>query len=519
MDDSEGPALVWLIQIAVYYETTARALLAMEWVADGVSDTEQSAIFDLWNVIASLSAAAAESLIALPWLADGVSDTEAGAITELKWIAEYDLAENIIALPWVADGVSDNDKDAIFYLRNIASRDADAALQVVGMQFIQTLEGADMEALHTLVGRSADELEELLSLPTLKDGITDDNAPVIALIGWEPDVVDKALALTWVADGVSDSEASAVFALSWITYDDVDAAMRVMDMPFLQTLEGADAAALRSLGYMDADQLADMLSRPMLKDGITDDEAPIVSMLYQTLKEAPNRVDRLLDPDTATVERRTVELPLAGEADLAIVRTRPGAKRSIDLLENAVQEAENLMGEPLPTRYVGLLFENATSGSAAGTNFGTSIVIRPEYDAGEGSAHIIAHEVAHYYWNANADWIDEGMAELTASAIENRRVGTPINVTNSPCGFVQSLKDLEELAPERGEDAFICNYSLGERLFISLLWTLGEDAFWEGARRLYAASLDAGGGAGVEEVRQAFGANVGVVIDRWYEGN
>ena len=291
-----------------------------------------------------------------------------------------------------------------------------------------------------------------------------------------------------------------------------------MNMPFLQTPEAADVAALRSLLGLTEDQLADVLSRPMLKDGITDDEAPIVSMLYQTLKHAPDRVDWLLDPDKATVERRTVELPLAGEVELAIVRTRPGVKQSMDLLENAVREAENLMGEPFPTRYVGLLFENAFNPLVTGSHFGTIMALSPEYDAGEGAPLSIAHETAHYYWIWNTFWIDEGMAELMKLAVENRRVGTPItpiDFTNNLCKFAQNLKELEDLATEPGEDAFICNYSLGRGLFVHLLRTLGEDAFWEGARRLYAASGD----AGIEEVRQAFGPEASDVIARWYEGN
>ena len=492
VDDSERDALEWLIQIAAFNETTARALLAMEWVAnepsddelstlgwfeglsldgsdaaikalalpwvadgvshteasviismgsiaywsaaaaeslialpwvaDGVLDAEARVIFDLWKVIASLSAAAAESLIALPWLADGVSDTEAEAITELKWIAEYDLAESLIALPWVADGISDNDKDAIYYLRNIAFNDADAALQVVGMPFIQTLEGADVEALPVLAGHT---LGDLLSLPTLKDGITDDDAPVIALIGQEPDVVDKALA-----------------------------------------------------------------------------------------------------PDSNMVERRTVDLPLAGEVDLVIVRTRPNSRLGMDLFENAVREAENLMGEPFPARYryIGLLYTDSLGGSPSsrGNTDGISnIHIRSNFDEDDsrGARSILAHEVAHFYWWWGAGWISEGMAEFMASAIENRRVGTPIDFTRRPCEFARNLKELEELAPRVDEPAHSCRYSLGEGLFVSLLRALGEDAFWEGARRLYAATLDVGDDAGVDEVRQAFGPKASDVIDRWYEGN
>ena len=422
MDESERVGMEMTLVLAIGYETTARALLDMEWMADGVSDAEMGFMIGLFR-IAGASRAVAESVLAMPWVADGVSDAEADFTVGL-----IDIAES-----------------------------------------------------------SAAAAESIISLP-------------------------------WVADGVSDTEAGAAIGLGRIASVDADAAARVGDMPFLQTLEDADVAALYSLSGLTASQLADALSRPMLRDGITDDEAPIISVLRHTLKEAPNRVDRLLDPDSTTVERRTVELPLAGEVDLAIVRTRPGARRSMDLLENAVREVESLMGEPLPTRYVGLLFENALDPWAGGTNFGTYIVIRPKHDTREGSPHLIAHEVAHYYWAGSADWIDEGMAELMASAVENRRVGTPINLTNTPCRFARSLKDLEALAPKRGEDAFSCNYSLGEGLFVSLLRTLGEDAFWEGARKLYAASLRADDGAGIEEVRQAFGPEASDVIARWYEG-
>ena len=256
----------------------------------------------------------------------------------------------------------------------------------------------------------------------------------------------------------------------------------------------------------------------MLKDGITDDEAPIVSMLYGALEDAPDLVDTLLAPEATIVERRTVDLPLAGEVELAIVRTRPGARRSIGLLENAVREAESLMGVPLPTRYVGLLYEDFL-GPWAGANFGTHIAIGTRYDVDDDSfaadiaPRFIAHEVAHYYWSGNAAWIDEGLADTMATAIENRRVGAPLNV-NAPCPFAQSLKELEKLAPEQGDDAFICNYSLGERLFVSLLRTLGEDAFWERARSLYAAPP----GAGIKAVRQAFGADASDVIALWHEG-
>ena len=507
----------------------AESIIALSWVADGMSDSEASAIIG----IVGKSARFAESVIALSWVADGVSDNEADAISSLGRISNSAaIAESVIAMPWLADGVSDAEARGISGLRDIAGKSAAIAESVIALSWVvdgvSDAEANDIALLDMLAGENAAIAERVIALPWVADGVSDTEADFIERLSYlarsaAAAAAESVIALPWVADGVLDSEKkSAVSALLWITLYDVDAAMRVMDMPFLQTLEGADVAALRSLGYMNADQLADMLSRPMLKDGITDDEAPIVSMLDIVLHYAPDRVDRLLDPDATTVERRTIELPLAGEVDLVIVRTYLGVRRSMDLLENAVREAENLMGEPFPRQYVGLLYENSVASYAAGQHFiGENIAIRPEFDADGGGPYasyaprIIAHEVAHYYWWGNVRWINEGMAELMELAIE-RLVGTVklVDITDVPCKSARSLKELEEIAPKGGEPAFICNYSLGRGLFVNLLRTLGEDAFWEGARNLYAAS----GGAGVEEVRQAFGANVVVVIDRWYEG-
>ena len=39
----------------------------------------------------------------------------------------------------------------------------------------------------------------------------------------------------------------------------------------------------------------------------------------------------------------------------------------------------------------------------------------------ENAGSVIAHEVAHYYWSGNADWVDEGAADFMASIIEGAR--------------------------------------------------------------------------------------------------
>ena len=138
------------------------------------------------------------------------------------------------------------------------------------------------------------------------------------------------------------------------------------------------------------------------------------------------------------------------------------------------------MGLPLPSNYVGLLYENSVSGSNAGTNYGTHIAILPAYDVDDGSheamfaGHNNAHEVAHYYWSGNANWVDEGAADLMAAFMDGARNGHPADVTNPPCPHAGNIAELESLGIAQGGIEFGCNYSLGERLFLDLYRSLGK---------------------------------------------
>ena len=220
-----------------------------------------------------------------------------------------------------------------------------------------------------------------------------------------------------------------------------------------------------------------------------------------------------------------------------IIRTGPGAERSMDLLEHAVRHSEEFMAVSFPTGYIGWLFGNTVTPSFAGNNFGTHIATLSKYDTdeSESTGSHIAHEVAHYYWRGNANWVDEGAADFLASVSENARTGGPIEITNDPCGYVRTIAELETLGvtSEAGEDsAFICNYALGERLFVDLYRNLGEDSFRRGLRDLYLLSQVADEAemqddteVGIDHVKTAFksgedsdNAVVDVIAARWYDG-
>ena len=503
IDDMESEVIQDLLYIAVVSRTVAASIVSMSWVQDGVHDVEAQA-FRWMNNIGS--AEVVSSVVSLGWVEDGIDEIEVKAIEEISYFdyGNSEVASSVVSLGWVQDGVHDVEARAFRWMNNIGS--AGVASSVVSLGWVQ-------------------------------DGIDEIEVKAIEEISYidygSAEVASSVVSLGWVEDGVDDAEVDLIEALASITDKDAAEALRIVGMPFVETIEPPDISAMNSLRRLAAfrpEAFVRVMSHKALQDGISDDLAPIVATLDGVAVTNPGLIDVLLDPTKVFLERRTTTLPLAGDTLLVIIRTSPGAARSMDLLEHSVRGIEEHMGSPLPTKYVGLLYENAVSGSNAGTNFGTHIAILPEYDSDEepfaGSA--IAHEVAHYYWSGNEDWVDEGAADFMTSIVEGARTGQPIGVTNPPCGYAGSIAELESLGISIGDIEFRCNYSLGERLFVDLYLTLGDERFRQGFRALYRASEiednadnRRGTSVGIEHVREAFRSDdeaESTVIARWYNG-
>ena len=177
----------------------------------------------------------------------------------------------------------------------------------------------------------------------------------------------------------------------------------------------------------------------------------------------------------------------------------------MNLLEKSVQFVENFMGQKLPVQAVNLLFAEAVTPNFVGTNYGSSIAISPEHEKNpdhlQGS---LTHEVAHYYWRGQQNWMDEGMSNLIEWYQQYRENDAPANIAY-PCSYAKNLKELETLNPPKSSPAFYCNYSLGERLFLDLLFTMEDQPFIEGARKLYQIATDSDNEAGIQAVQRAFG--------------
>ena len=477
----------------------------------------------VWGDFTAWQYATSSGAAVLPSIA--FSDLENGAWLEQNKPA---LANQLKALLWVADGVDGSE-------RRTAEDLIAAALWFPNV------------------------FSSLMQMSWLRDGVTDVEAIAIryiratAFYDAQPPGADLAVQMlrkSWVQDAISADEATVIRFLLWTVSYDTDfppperiiaavnaAAGRILAMPFLGSVESADALAVRSLERIEDISKADFLqimSHPVLSDGITHEEAKIVLLLGATYQYGDRAlVDTLLDPTQITVEERAIRLPQSGKMDLAIVRTAPGAARSMDLLEHSVRSIEEFIGAPFPTNHVAVLFdEGAVFEGAAGVNFGTHVTMLPKYDADDGShdanflPSLTAHEVAHYYWRGSETWIDEGSATFMEFPVENIRTNRGLIADHYPCPYVFSIAEVVALDPEQLSPEDICNYSLGERIFLDLYRNLGEATFRQGFRRLYQMRqvldeflwptyLD------ISHVRDAFQSltpAATAVINRWYEG-
>ena len=440
----------------------------------------------------------------------------------------------LLQSPWVHDGIDRREHLVLISFDIVSNGDRQAALEIIEMPFLETVEKNDLvitDFFERLAMSDPKGLRRLLADPALRGGITDERRATVALLYLKvrnPVAAAAMESLPWVQDGLASSEESAVFALQrlavvsqrvfravvskpWmqdgLNFDEVNvvhrlrsisqgaqgrsgevAALRIVDMPFLETINGVDAAAMQSLSQLfytyKEDYLHKVLSHPTMRDGITDDRAVIVSVMQDVVSGGRMELlDTLLDPAQVFVERRSIQLPYSGETDLSVVHISPGTYRTMDILEQLLRSQEEFMGTPFPTSYVGLLVADVTA-SRGGGGPGGIVTVDPGY---EEDRYLIAHELAHTYWPFSPRWIAEGGAEFMTTISANTQF------SSNDCSLADSLSGLERLWKEHIElglstdDIYRsgCNYALGRGLFLDLHETLGEEAFREGFRRLY----------------------------------
>ena len=392
------------------------------WVADGMTEDENRAVSS-WQDILREDPAIAETLLCFQWLADGVAEHESWAVLHLRVIVREDpaVAKTLLGFPWLADGVTKDERNAVYDLREILRKDPAMA-------------------------------ETLLGSPWFTDGVGPNDRRTLwglsELYGIDRSSLSALTAKPWSKDGLSHEEFMLVGDLGIIAYRSETDFLAIIGMPFLETLEPADALAVSSLsrltwcddgksrfsmecsdngtGYQRVSKkFRQAMAYPTISDGISDEEATIVATLFSARLYNPDIFDPLLDPDTVTLEERTINLPHTGETQLTIIRIRPGVERTMDLLERAVRAVEGFMAVPLPVRHIIFLPENTVAGGASNA-WSNLTGIHEWFDTDEhpevGPLHVFAHETAHWYWSHswNWHWVAEGAATFFQSLVRTQ---------------------------------------------------------------------------------------------------
>ena len=181
---------------------------------------------------------------------------------------------------------------------------------------------------------SPETATSVVSLGWVEDGIDPIEVKAIEEISYidygDARVASSVVSLGWVQNGIEDLEVDLIDALASIAIKAAGEALRIVSMPFLETIEPPDASAMESLRLIAAfrpEAFASVMSHAALRDGISDDVAPIVATLDGVARTNPGLIDILLDPSRVLVERRVITLPLSGDVVLDIIRMAPGAAR------------------------------------------------------------------------------------------------------------------------------------------------------------------------------------------------
>ncbi len=469
----------------------------------GITDTQRSTVALL--VLDLYDAEDAGLFGALPWLQDGLQPDEAAAFWTLWDSARLDeahtLFRRLLNRSWIQDGVTPTESRVLTGIMTIYAASDDGpeeAAEIVRLPLLDTIESTDVDFLRTLARQSHDQRRVFLAHAGVARDVRDWNTrfDVLDIEGslrslerQDSQLAAAVRALPWVEDGVDDSEARAAEAVI-VTAQEFPA---LIDMPFVQSMDSLDVAALVSLyalsqehgkGYLDQ-----VTSHWWLADGITDEKTNVVAVLQRVIPR-PEFFRVLLDPTLTHVEERTITLPLAGSVRLSVIRTNATASDAVgsptmDLLEQAVRSQEEFMGVAFPQNHAIVLAADVHRFGGTG---GRDAIIVSNYEEHRG---VIAHEVAHTYWYRGPGWVVEGGASFLDVISHRAYDGTPLPSEELPCSLFSTLAQLERT--ELGWEAIFasgCNYFLGRGIVRELYNLLGDETFRQGYGRFYLAVRD-----------------------------
>ena len=249
-------------------------------------------------------------------------------------------------------------------------------------------------------------------------------------------------------------------------------AQTILDAPFWSTPDlGADIPTLRSvIAILEAD-----LTPPVSRQ-TTDAETWRIAPYHQfQARQSEAHARRLLNPYQWQLETRRIE-----GIEVGVLWAR-GIETQIPwpAIGNAITANRRIAGadlSPSESRALVIVYGAPLHRHSQAESRPTHISIRSGYAQDpDAAAWILAHEITHRWWQGNAPYVDEGIAELVAAISTGKP--RPAKAA-TPC-----LSRTLDTRPERPPQ--LCDYQLGGELMDGLLRTAGPERFNAAMSKLF----------------------------------
>ena len=438
------PSLLYLLgEIAEFDLAAAHEIVELEWFHSGDAEVAVAMLEDLQQQLPSKLPPRTDQdvdggLASIPWIADGIqSDEEDFAASQLEFIFRRapDLGRRVAGYEWIADGIDPGDEFAIGVLASVADRYVDVAREISGFDWvIDGLDETENRALIAVFEMSVGGYRHgstLVFQPWFQDGVNEMELRFLraleSLVSDAPGIIERLDEYEWLVSSEIDvGDLEIVLSVRDVALVDPDFAEWMLsnsvDLSPAITRYAFDS--LSKIVTREAPDYQALLEEDWFVDGLDKREAIFIGALAAA-RWQPG-ITFVGDNDTLDfdllsehhIEARVVDLPLAGEVNLWVVKHYPFSPDEplMDYLASAVLNAEDFMGEKFPTNDVIVL---VGEGNHPGPSYhrGGDVVLRQRERGKSVSEYVVLHEIGHYYFGVGVDsgWLAEGGADLIAS--------------------------------------------------------------------------------------------------------
>lgn len=392
--------------------------------------------YDHHENLASIAALNQQVLARLAGSGDALKQTDTEP-DEPGGDVSYAITSDITGLPWVRDGQTQAERVTVAWLSALQEHNPSLVTSLVHMPFLQDHTPGDLQAIQTLTLISAGNPRR------------DPNPRYATALATHPGFADGG--------GVDNTEARII---------------AVASMPY----------------FLGADALVDWLANQGTVEELSVRGRHGNSLMFAIVRPIPLSSDTSGGGSSPRPNQPQKEpfVPTSSNQSSALMQS----------FDSTTRHAETLMAQALPTDFVGVLVSNSLIPGAIGANNGIHLWMDDCFDGTNCSSRfrqrVVAHEIGHYWWGTGAnylheDWISEGASEYIGAYSEKTQFGDSFLYTsNYPCPYYRTIEHLRADDPQYSvSQGSLCNYSLGERLFINLDRNMGHTAFTAGFRNLH----------------------------------